>query len=412
MLPSDGRARLIFAWRGPFGHINRRWACEIDDVPTVHHLLRSQHDVYETQWWMNGPRQRYAFALAGTHAYTDLDTYTVPRFRGRRPEAIGKAVLRYCDTEGIPRPSAIVCSGRGLYPKWCFSEPVGNEHVGTMVAVNRALQRALAGFGADPKATDVTRLLRVTGSWHSGARRMVEVLHLEQRDGRTITYDPHALANQLVPRVAAPPASDMILPQPAKLTHEAPRDHVLRNHRFTREGWHWAIAHDIRRLAELRYRGGIVPEGNRDIFAFLIACQMLRIFPPTQAFAETGAFVSTMIEPGFLRRELAHLTSTAMRLARDAFAGRNWVQTYRHGKQTLIELLEITPAEMVEMRALISEEEHTRRERDRRRRERREAGIVERSAWLAANNVSASRPWEAEGMSRPTWYRQRNVRQV
>ena len=63
-----------------------------------------------------------------------------------------------------------------------------------MVAVNRALARKLSAFGADPRATDATRLLPVTGSLHSGAGRMVEVLHLEQRNGRTIAYDPHALA--------------------------------------------------------------------------------------------------------------------------------------------------------------------------------------------------------------------------
>ena len=72
--------------------------------------------------------------------------------------------------------------------------------------LNRALQRRLADFGADPRATDAARLLRVTGSLHSGAKRMVEVLHLEQRDGLTITYDAHALARQIVPDADDAPA--------------------------------------------------------------------------------------------------------------------------------------------------------------------------------------------------------------
>jgi hypothetical protein len=83
-----------------------------------------------------------------------------------------------------------------------------------MVAVNRGLARKLEAFGADPRATDAARLLRVTGTMRGSARRMVEVIHLEQRDRRAITYHLHAFAEGIVPRSAEAPAAG-IIPRPA-----------------------------------------------------------------------------------------------------------------------------------------------------------------------------------------------------
>jgi hypothetical protein len=394
LLPSDGRARMIFAWRGPSGRLNRQWAAEIDDVPTVRHLLREQPDVYDTQWWMAGTVRRHAFALAGTHAFADLDTYRVPALADEKPDAIGRDVLRFCDREGIPRPSALICSGRGEQVKWCFDRIVGREDVGRMVALNRALARRLAAFGADPKATDATRLLRVTGSRHSGADRIVEVLHLETSDGRTVTYDPHVLADMLAPHDRAPDVG-VILPQPSEMV----RGRIAPNG-WSRAGWHWSIVEDIRRLAVIRWYG-VVPNGWRDNIAFLIACQLLRIFPPREAYRETLAVVSTLIEPDFLRRELDHLAGTATRLARDAWAGRGWVHTYRHGKQTLIDELQITAGEMPHMRALIDEAEDRRRRAARERARRAAAGAAERDTWLgeAADRAATARLLRAEGLS-------------
>jgi hypothetical protein len=405
LLPHDGQARMIFAWRGPGGRLNRQYAAEVDDVPTIRHLLRATRDVYDCQWWMDRPLRRHAFALAGTHAYSDLDTYKVPWLAGRSLDAIATDLLHHCDETATPRPSAITCSGRGLQLKWCFDRVVGREHVGKMVALNRALTRRLSSFGGDPRATDASRLLRVTGSLHSGASRMVEVLHLEESDGKTITYDPMWLTDHLAPRADRAIADETILLPASDLGREAGR-HIRRAPgRFTRESWFWAIVEDIRMLAAMRWPGRSIPEGSRDTFAFLIACQLLRIFPPREALAETLAIVSTMIEQQFLRRHLVGLCSTAMRYARDAWAGRGWVKTYRYGKTKLIEDLGVSQDEMRQMRALIDEDERQRRDRIAAARRRRAAGKAERSAWLAENNAAREKPWEVAGVSKATWYR-------
>ena len=280
--------------------------------------------------------------------------------------------------------------------KWCFAEPVGREHVGTMISLNRELARRLAPFGADRAATDATRLLRVTGSLHSGAGRMVEVLHLEQRDGRTITHDPHALAERIVPRAAEASGADAVLPTAADLHREFHRDRSVARHRFNREGWHWALIEDMRKLPVIRW-GGIVPKGWRDTFAFLIACQLVRIFRPGEVFPEIVAVVSTIVDADFVGRHLLRLCGTAMRLARDAHAGRGWVHTYRYRKQTMIGMLQITPAEQRHMRALIGDDEYRRRHAARERARRAEAGAMSH-AERAARQATA-RVLKAEGLS-------------
>jgi hypothetical protein len=376
---------MVFAWRGKGGRLNRQYAAEIDDVPTIRELLRSVPDVYDSQWWMDRPCRRAAFALYGTHAYADLDTYNVSTMAGLSHDAVARKVLQHCDDTDTPRPSAITCSGRGHHLKWSFAETIGREHVGRMVAVNRALATRFCSLGGDPRATDATRLLRVTGSLHSGARRLVEVLHLETRDGLTITYDPLAFSDHLVPHVNRAPTRGAVLPPADTFAYEARAgQRPARDVRhFTRESWHWALIEDMRLLPQLRWHGGVVPEGWRDTFAFLIHCQMLRIFLPDKAFKETLAVVSTMIEPEFLQKHLVALCRAAMQRAYDAYSGRGWVSTYRHGKQRLIELLAVTPGEMQHMAALIDDAEYAKRHRERERARRRAAGATERAAWLA-----------------------------
>ena len=67
---------------------------------------------------------------------------------------------------------------------------------------------------------------------------------------------------------------------------------------------------------------------------------------------------------------------------------------------------------------MIGAHDADKRERRRRRRERnrlakelkrRERGAIVRAEWLEANSISRAKPWEAEGISRITWYRRRKA---
>jgi hypothetical protein len=398
VLPQDRGAWFTINWLSPEGRLNRQKAFEVDELETVLRLIQGQPNAYMSQCFLDRPIRRHPFVLYGTHAYVDLDTYRIPSLAGLSLDAQAREVQLRCDDCGIPQPSALIASGRGLYGKWYWTCPVGPDGVGAMIAVNRGIQRKMAVLGADPKATDATRILRITGTEHTGAKRMVELLHLEQRDGHTVTYEFDAFARQIAPGTNDRPTADLLLPPVADMDREARTQRGGRM--FTREGWHWAIVEDCYALARLRW-GGIVPKGSRDIFGHVIACQLARIFRPETLYQEIIAAVSRTLPPHYIARDLANHCSTLMRNAREAVASGDWTKVYRYRKASLIDLLEITPAEERHMRALISDAEKRRREMAREAEQRRAAGMIERAEYEAASGQRRIQAvvMRAQGMS-------------
>jgi hypothetical protein len=381
ILPQDRGAWFTINWLSPStGKLNRQRAFEADELETVLRMTAGQPNLYMSQAFFNRPMRAGAFVNYMTHSFSDLDFYRMPEFAGLSPEAVSREVRRHCDATGTPQPSAIIASGRGLYPKWFWSDPIRREGIGDVVGVNRALAKRLSRFGADSKATDAARILRITGTWHTGAQRTVELLHLEQRDGHVITYDAEALARQVAPATIQEPEADTILRPVSDLDRLARRDRTPRH--FSRESWHWAIVEDCYRLAASRWNG-TVPEGWRDIFGFVIACQLAPIYHPSVLSREIRAAVSLILPPDYAQRDMISHCSTLMRQAREAYQGRRWTLVYRYRKRDLIEMLEITPAEERDMRAIISDAEHPRRRQVRRADERRKAGAIERADYEA-----------------------------
>ena len=404
ILPQDGRAWFTVNWLSDKGRLTQQKAFEVDELETVLRLTQGQPNLYVSQSFFDRPVRRYPYIRHMTHAYIDCDSYRIDALAGRSHDAIARDIRLHCDDTGTPQPSAIIASGRGLYPKWYFSNPVGAEHVGDLVGANRALVRRLSRFGADPKATDPTRILRITGTLHTGANRMVEIIDLAQSNGRVTTFDAAEFCRTVAPTSASAPEPGTILPPVGELDRGA-RDGTRRQ--FTREGWHWAIVRDCFHLADMRW-GGIVPEGSRDAFCFIIASQLARIVTPDRLKFEIAATIGRILPDGATTREMLGYCSTLVGRARDAFQDRNWTLIYRYRKQTLIDMLQITPAEERHMRALISDAEKQRRHIELKRASRLAAGMAaERAAWLAENATERNRPWLAEGISRMTWYRRR-----
>jgi len=102
-------------------------------------------------------------------------------------------------------------------------------------------------------------------------------------------------------------------------------------------------------LARLRW-GGMVPEGWRDIFCHVMACQLARIFAPGLLYHEIVAHARLIMPADYVTRDLAGHCSTLMHRARQQHG-------YRYRKVSLIDLLRITPDEERQMRALISSAE-------------------------------------------------------
>ena len=90
--------------------------------------------------------------------------------------------------------------------------------------------------------------------------------------------------------------------------------------------------------------------------------------------------------------------------------GRPVDPRYRFRTGTIVGLLGISEAEMRAccLRHLVSPEIRREQRREAQRCRRREAGVKSRAEY-EAESLTRARPWEAEGVSRATWYRRRET---
>jgi len=88
--------------------------------------------------------------------------------------------------------------------------------------------------------------------------------------------------------------------------------------------------------------------------------------------------------------------------------GRPVDPRYHSRAATIIDWPEITPAEMREggLRVLVDQDRARQLTAERVAAHRRRQGVVERSSYEAAS-LEQAKPWEAEGISRRSWYRRR-----
>ena len=93
--------------------------------------------------------------------------------------------------EGIPPASLVVHSGRGVYLKWLLKSPLPQAALPRWNAVQpEIVSRGLADLGADPKARDASRVLRLVATCNTKQSdpelRRVRVVWVEEADGAVV----------------------------------------------------------------------------------------------------------------------------------------------------------------------------------------------------------------------------------
>jgi hypothetical protein len=384
-------------------------AFRLHQLDCVLRNVRKDLDTYMSQGFFAAPCRRAVHLAWLTHAYVDLDLYKLPLVPN-----VGEAgiMLRmFCRDEGIPEPSLIVFSGRGIYLKWCWSSPIPRAAAGRAVAVNRALVRRFSEWGSDPAAVDVSRLLRVVGTTNSKSGERAVVLWQAEKDGVRLTYDFDLFADEILPYSLEQirefrAASEKRQAEVRILSHERARrraqDCVNERRKgnaraFVPEDWHWGTLEDIRTLAMMRH-GSAVPRGEAagaigvDLFGHLGACQLARVIPSGQLWPEIQAWSRIILPSDYVHGEYTRHCSTLLTNARRAAAGetvvykgRQFTPVYSYRAATMIDMLQITPDEMRYMTRLIDRDEKRRRDRE---------------AWRGAHTSQSRGDYEAVAKAR------------
>jgi len=355
---------------------------------------------YDLDTWISQAsflvRNRRAVSLRAVGLlFSDLDTYKTPSLQGKSPDELLKLLFAFLAVEGIPRPSTVLFSGRGLQAKWLLTEPVHRAGIMVWNDLQRALGSVLDGFGSDAKARDVSRVLRLEKTVNTKSGEVVRVIHVEGSMDAPVRYNLDAMAEILLPRLSLSP-----LPPPS--TQEVEHSVSRRPETFSSRSMGrlaWDRLEDIRTL--WRLRGG-VKEGYRETTLFWLTNFLFLAAPlPVSEFWREAQALAAEVYPGEFYRDSD--LSTVYRKAQEyragsriIFRGRMYPPLYTPKNETLAEVFEITGDEERHLATIISKPEKLRRLREKRWSE----GVVPQS-----QRPGATRPWEAFGISRRTWYR-------
>ena len=355
-----------------------RWSQRIYPVEVALALLdhyRGQDDVHLSTQRFRGKR-RISELLSMGALFADLDFYTRPELAGEDPRRVLELALGTLSMAGVPAPSVAIGSGRGLYLVWLHSS-IPRAALPRWKACQDRLQELLASLGADAKAHDAARVLKVVGTRNRRAGVMVEALTTTRESPRP--FDK--LAEAILPRTRTE-IHDLRVQRALRRAQRPlwtpPKD-------FTQATLWEARLSDLQRLKELRWFGE-PKEGFRDAWLFIAGAAISWISPPEVLRRELHALADEI--GGWSPGRTDSKMHAIFRTARDHQTGMrvewNGIQIsprYKFRNGTIIEWLEITPEEERELKTIISDEERRRRDRQRDEKRRREAGAMTREQY-------------------------------
>ena len=368
---------------------------ELQHLSTVVKAANPRIDTWITQCVFNRANRRAVNVESVGLLFADLDTYHSPTLTQKTPEEQAELLVAFCAEEGIPAPSIVLFSGRGLQAKWLLTEALGPLSIPDWKAAELALVRLLEPLCADQAAKDVSRVLRLDRTVNTKSGEVCRIVWTASGVETVLArYDFTELAENLTARFPERAES--------KRSERKVSTRVVRfPSRFSLSKLNWYRLYDLRSLWVMR---GGVPIGFREITLFWELNFLLRAEPGkvSDLWKEAEA-LAAQIDPHSGWYQQSDL-STLYRKAREAragatveYQGRTYPPLYTPRNQTLIDLFRITPEEERQLRTIISSAE-----RNRRRREKRWAEGTKPQPYRS------SKPWEDEGISRATWYRTRD----
>jgi hypothetical protein len=275
------------------------------------------------------------------------------------------------------------------------------------MAIQRQLRQALAPFGADPRALDAARVFRISGTRHSAADSIVRPIWMAQAAGSMWRWDFEDLAREVLPLDRV----ELAMLRARRAENAGPESGSSPARLLTAATYWETVLTDLQKLRGHRWFGSL-PPGQRDTWLFL-ACNAIAWLAPAEVLprefralaAEAGGWDSR--EADSRMASVVRRAEQAAKGERQEWNGHKVDPRYRFKATTIVDWLDITPQEMrdADLRVLVDQDVKRERTAQRQEASRRKAGAVPRSEWLAAHAVERVRPWEAEGVSRRTWFR-------
>ena len=383
----------------------------LTDLHQVLPLVDPNKDTWISQAEFLLPNRRVVNLARIGLLFLDVDTYRMPWAQGRKPEQQVDSFLYFCEQAGVPAPSLIIWSGRGLHAKWLFDGTLPRQALPRWNACQRFLVELLHETGADPRAKDASRVLRLVDTINSRSQQVAKVLHITSgADAEPKRYNFEWLCEMLLPmaRWDLEKAGRKRKHQLALVADLAGKGQRL----FSGRRLAWDRLEDIRTLQKLRMQeAGKVRAGERmSLLFWQMNFLLLSGATHSAGLWHEAAELARQMDPnwGYQSSELSTLYRKARAFEageKIEFNGRRYPPLYTPKNDTLINLLSIADHEQQQLKTIISGSEAKARDRLRKEKKRRAAGVPDRAIW-EARALTQTRPWERLGISRRTWYRQ------
>ncbi|PRD63820.1 replication protein [Malikia granosa] len=411
-LRSDSRTAYFSLLTQPEGMTAKRQrSYPVDSMGFVLAECDKSIDTWISQAEFWAPTRRLLHFMRVGLLFVDLDTYKLPELAGLSAEAQLERLLRLCETAGLPQPSLVIFSGRGLQAKWLLDAPLPARALPRWSLVQREIGRRLVDLGSDANALDASRVLRLVHTVNSKSGEVVRVVH-----NTGTRYDFDKLADSLLEftreqltklredRAAREADPTQTKQRPATRTkgHLTAIDTAaLSNLRpFIGAQLAWDRLHDLRKLADLRGWTKGAPDGSRDLAVFVGASFLAQAVPNVPRFYDELRVLGREFAPHWTASMVNGSASAVIdrmkRLAKGEkveFNGHLVDPRYRWRNDTLIQRFGITPDEERQLATIVSRGEaarrHAEREAQRRAEQRDAAGGPTRAEYLATVSAGA-----------------------
>ena len=292
-----------------------------------------KEDVYISMSTFYKPMRRIETIKEIGNLFLDLDTYNT---KFTKTQILMNLEENYFNRL-IPIPNLIIDSGRGLTLVWSI-EKVPYMALPLWKSIQEYLYSQLKEFGADRKALDATRVLRVAGSINSKSGTRVTILEKYE-----YKYTLREIQREFLPDLDENKSKKKGRPKKVVYVH---RERSLYQGRIL----------DLVKLCELR---NYDVKGQREIILFLYRYYLCYFYEDEQkALEDVLELNKDFIQP-LSEKEVIRATGSAEKV----FKSKD--KQYKYKNETLIEILEISEYEQTHMKIIIGKEEYKRRHRVR-----------------------------------------------
>jgi hypothetical protein len=326
--------------------------------------------------------------------YLDLDNARLANGFGINPSIWSLLVTSYAESIGLPQPSTLTFTGRGLAAVWLIT-PIPPAARKRWQAALKALIDLFRHLGADPSCSDASRVFRLPGTINFKSGKEVSVL-----DGTLQRYSFDALEDTIY-RASGRPVRAALKQQKSrkqKAQKKAPAG-LSPAARFR------AIKRDLDRLCVAW--GGTVPSGRRNSWLHIYATALTHTAEISEIEKQVN-HLAALATPGLTPSEIRAIAGFAVKQV-EAAQGRGVMADgrYHYAGARIAEILDVTDAlaQQLCLEQVFSTEERKRRKATTEKKRRRLQGATSRKDWLSKNNKCHVKPWNKMGISKATFYR-------